>query len=375
MVERALQRRAREAQDWLLDACFPLWAERGVDGVCFREALDLAHRPSEAETARVRVQARQTYVFAEAARLGWDAEISDRLVQMGIDAMETLCRRPDGLFGKRVNIAEGALEDDTPDLYDLAFCLFALGQRGYAGDNEVLITETLAALETHLTDPSGGYIECLPRPEFRLQNPHMHLFEASLQLCEATGHARHLERASALRALCLARFIDAATGTLGERFTPESWTVPFGPDGDDVEPGHQFEWVWLLDRYSALTGTDLPEEARTLYAFGCASLDDAGHALQTCKRNGMPVDASRRTWPQTEALKAHIAMWRAGDDAAGARAVTSFDILMDEYLTPEGGWIDHFSADGTPMAQNMPASTGYHVVLAFADMIKTMDTQ
>lgn len=375
MVERALQRRAREAQDWLLDACFPLWAERGVDGAFFCEALDLSHRPIEAETVRVRVQARQTYVFAEAARLGWDTEISERLVKLGFNAMETACRRPDGLFGQRLNIAEATLSDDTADLYDLAFCLYGLGQRGYASSNEKVITDALVALETHLTDPSGGYIERLPRPEFRAQNPHMHLFEACLQLCEATGHARHLDRATALMQLCLARFIDPVTGTLGEHFMPQSWAIPFGPAGEDVEPGHQFEWVWLFDRYSALTGADMPDEARTLYAFGCASLDEAGHALQTCKRNGTPVDASRRTWPQTEALKAHMVMWRAGDEAAGERAVTSFDILMDEYLTPEGGWIDHFSDTGEPMAQNMPASTGYHVVLAFADMIKTMDVQ
>jgi len=92
-----------------------------------------------------------------------------------------------------------------------------------------------------------------------------------------------------------------------------------------------------------------------------------------CRRDGTPVDASRRTWSQTEALKAHITMWQAGDEDACARAVESFDVLMDEYLTPEGGWIDHYEADGEVRATAMPASTGYHVILAFTALIEAFE--
>jgi len=61
------------------------------------------------------------------------------------------------------------------------------------------------------------------------------------------------------------------------------------------------------------------------------------------------------------------------DDAIAAAACQSFDILMDEYLTPEGGWIDQYDGDGHIVSTNMPASTGYHVTLAFSELIRAME--
>jgi len=379
MSVRELQRRGREAREWLLEACFPLWSERGTFGCGFLEALDLHHRPIEVDAARVRVQARQTYVFAAAQGLGWSPRRCADLVQLGLEAMEKNCRREDGLFGRHLDLTTGTLTDNTGDLYDTAFGLYALssarlmatetGQEGIAARAEALIAETATALDLHLTDPSGGYIESLPRPDQRKQNPHMHLFEASLSLAASTGADIHAKRADELHSLCLQYFIEPETGTLSEYFVPGSWKLPEGEAGTVVEPGHQFEWVWLLNEYAHLTGAPLGPEAQTLYAFACRTLDEEGRVIQSCKRDGTPVDASRRTWQQTEALKAHVAMWRAGDEAAGARAVASCDVLMDEYLTPEGGWIDHYEADGLVRADKMPASTGYHVVLALHDLI------
>lgn len=384
MSARALERRAREARAWLFEACFPLWAERGLGGHGFLEALDLQHRKVASDVARVRVQARQTYVFTEAMRLGWNPERAGDLVKLGVEILDTACRRPDGLFGRSVDLGTGALEDDTADLYDTAFALHALAGASHLVSPEAggaplvarassLIEEAREALEAHLVDPAGGYIESLPRPAHRLQNPHMHLFEASLELYSITKDTPDLTRAAQLRDLFLTRFFDRSTGTLGEYFTQDTWAIPAGDAGDIIEPGHQFEWVWLLARYALLTRERLPEEAYRLYDLACLTLDDEGRAVQSCKRDGALVDRSRRTWPQTEALKAHVTMWRAGNDAAGVRAVNSFDVLIEEYLTPEGGWIDHYSADGQVLAANMPASTGYHVVLAFADLIRAVE--
>lgn len=375
MMERALARRAREARNWLFDACFPLWAEQGFDRNVFCEALDMSHRPLEGLTsARVRVQARQTYVFATAARLGWRPELSVGLAETGLDVLTRLCRREDGLFGRVIDIETGGLGDDTADLYDTAFALFAAAHLPPSHERSVLVSETLTAIETHLKDEASGYIEHLPRPAYRLQNPHMHFFEALLALCEADQDPSHLTPATDIHNLCLEHFIDARSGALGERFERQDWRRPEGEAGDVVEPGHQFEWVWLMGEYARLAGTDLPEQANGLYEFACSTLDREGRAVQSCDRKGQPVDASRRTWPQTEALKAHLLRWHMGDQAAGARAIASFDILMDEYLTPEGGWIDHYDAEGHVIAPDMPASTGYHVVLAFSNLISTLET-
>lgn len=383
MSAKALARRGREAREWLMEACFPLWAGRGTQGCGFLEALDLQHKPIETPIARVRVQARQTYVFATAHQMGWRPQQAADLVHLGMDVMEQVCRRADGLFARQLDLTESKLTDDAGDLYDSAFGVYALssvlqmgsksGDKALFGRALALTEETIAAIETQLIDPSGGYIESLPRPEYRMQNPHMHLFEASLAQLIATEAESHRARADALYQLCRQHFIHKETGTLSEFFQQGSWDIPAGAKGETVEPGHQFEWVWLLSEYARLAGMDMPDIAHGLYRFSCQTLDEEGRASQSCLRDGTPVDASRRTWPQTEALKAHMAMWRAGDKEAAARAVTSFDILMDEYLTPEGGWIDHYEADGLVRARNMPASTGYHVVLALLDLINTVE--
>ncbi|MEL6258766.1 MAG: AGE family epimerase/isomerase, partial [Pseudomonadota bacterium] len=101
--------------------------------------------------------------------------------------------------------------------------------------------------------------------------------------------------------------------------------------------------------------------------------DAEGRTLLSINPNGDPRDGGRRTWSQAEALRAHLQVWREGTAAAGERAIASFDILMDEFLTPEGGWIDHFDADGRVLSQHMPASTGYHVVQAFCELIACFD--
>ena len=55
-----------------------------------------------------------------------------------------------------------------------------------------------------------------------------------------------------LRMLALTRFIDPETGVLREFFDAD-WRAPGGEDGL-VEPGHQFEWAWLLQRWGRLRG-------------------------------------------------------------------------------------------------------------------------
>ena len=375
MVISPLRQRARLARAWLLDACFPLWAEQGVGEGGFREALDLQHNPIVAKTARVRVQARQTFVFAAAKQLGWTPGRADALIGFGLETLDTACRTSDGLFARILDFEARQPVSQEVDLYDTAFALLAMAAAHAGGfQTGARINATLAALERHMAAPSGGYDEMLPRGPYRLQNPHMHLFEACLEAFAATGDQGHLTRAGGLAQLCLERFIDPETGTLGEAFIPSDWSIPDGEAGEIVEPGHQFEWVWLFERYVRLSGTELPPQAHRLYAFACETLEETGRAVQSVTRRGIPHDTSARTWPQTEALKAHLTMMRAGDEAAAERAARSFDLLMDTYLTGQGGWRDHFAADGTLLATTMPASTGYHVIVAFLDLIETVGT-
>lgn len=378
MSVAALQRRAREARGWLFDSCFPLWADHGVSAAAlFPEALthELDEKPTE--TTRVRVQARQTYVFTEAWRLGWKRDASTKLVAAGVATLAGPALGPQGLSGRSLFADGSGLSDPTPDLYDTAFTLFALAEaaRGPGpADAALAATEgILAALDQHARDGArGGYAEALPAPEFRLQNPHMHLLEACLSLHAAQPGGSHLDRASEIISLFETRLTAGEGGLVGERFAPD-WSMLGGDDARIVEPGHQFEWVWLLHAWARAAGEPVPEAAQRLYTYALSTLDIEGRTVMQAARGGAPIDASRRTWSQTEALKAHLAMLEhRRDERFASAACRSFDLLMDEFLTEDGGWVDHFASDGSVLTPHVPASTGYHVVLAFAELIRVM---
>lgn len=368
----ALARRAREAREWLMEACFPLWAEAGrAPDACFLEHLDMRGRPLDAEPGRVRVQARQVYVFAAARRMGWEPARAADMVRFGLDVLQARCRTPDGLYGRRIGPGGLGLTTPDADLYDTAFGLFALTHAQRAGIDADAAQEgarsVLEAIRTRLRDPHGGYAEALPRPPYRLQNPHMHLLEACLARAPLDDGADLRTMTEGLLSLFHRFFFDARTGTLGESFGPE-WLHLTGDRGDVVEPGHHYEWVWLLSQHARLTGTVLPEAARALYRFAEGTTDAQGRACMSVRRSGVRVDPSRRTWVATEALKAHLTFASLGEPRALQRAVQTFDQLMDEHLTPEGGWRDHLAAEGHVLTDRMPASTGYHVVLALEEL-------
>lgn len=379
MSVSALQRRAREARGWLLDSCFPLWADHGVNNSgLFPEALTPSMDEIASDTTRVRVQARQTYVFSEAWRLGWKRDTSARLVTAGVATLAGPALNADGLAGRTLASDGSGLTDAGFDLYDAAFALFAFGEAargpGPATASLEAARNMLAALDRLARDSvNGGYAEALPRPQQRQQNPHMHLLEACLSLHASDPDGGHLQRAQELVDLFETRFTAGDGGLLGEFFAPD-WSMLPGKEGQIVEPGHQFEWVWLLHTFARARGGPVSEAAERLYTYAVSTLDADGRAIQSAARDGTPEDASRRTWPQTEALKAHLAMFEARrDERFAAAACRSFDVLMDEYLSEDGGWADHFAADGQILSDTMPASTGYHVVLAFTELIRVMN--
>ena len=209
----------------------------------------------------------------------------------------------------------------------------------------------------------------LPLAQPRRSNPHMHFLEAMLAWHGATGDPRYLDRANAIIALFQSRFFDPATGTLGEYFE-DGWTRAPGEAGDIVEPGHHFEWCWLLVRAAEAGGRDARAEALNLYRFGLKhGLDQTGLGIDECNRSGRQLRRSRRSWPQTELIKAHIAMGDLGS------AATTISKLFDYYLTTPvpGLWMDQFDETGAGITQAVPASTLYHLLVAFKEYLQAAD--
>lgn len=373
--EAHIKRRASQAEDWMLEASFPLWAQAGVHPIAgFEERLDLQAKPAHDSASRVRLQARQTYCFALAKRLGWHAQMCDELIDRGLVVLTQQCRRPDGLFGKQVHLGQG-LVDDRADLYDTAFALLAFCAALDAGrpDMQALVTGLSDAIDETLLRPEGlsGYQEAIPCLGMRLQNPHMHLFEASLAQYRLTQAPSALTRVQAILGYIETCFIDVEAGTLREVIALDG-TV----HGDDhYEAGHHYEWVWLLDHYARVTGEALPAAARTLYDRACALTHETGRIALSHDLQGGILDTRYRTWSQTEALRAHIAAYRHGW-AGPERISQCFDILWADHIlpAPAGAWIDCVDSAGARLAQDITAATGYHLFGSFEELMDLAKT-
>ncbi len=370
---RATVLRAHAAlRAWMLDHALPFWAGTGSDHPDggFHERLALHDNRPDPVAKRVRVQARQVYVYSHAAVLGWPGGLE--AARHGW-AFLRRAGRADGHWA-RVLSPTGEITDATADLYDLAFVLFAMAWHLRAGGDPAiagLARRTLGWVRETMAAPGGGLHNAWPAtPGHRQQNPHMHLLEAALALHEATGEAEYAAFAGELVALFRTRFFHAGTGTLGEFFDDALEPAP-GEAGGHVEPGHHHEWVWLLDRYARQVGPWHAEEAEALYDFAERHGHDAGRGLvrDVLGRDGAVRRGSFRLWPQCEAIKAHAAMLRRGHDTA-ARIGGCTDALLRHYLsrTPPGTWTDQLDEAGEPVPAHVPASSLYHLFMAHAEL-------
>ncbi len=320
----------------------------------FREALTWTGAPHDPRY-RTRVQARQAFVFASAAGEGlgpWAA-----VARRGLEDLTRRARRGDGLFMAILDPA-GAPVDAQAYLYEHAFLLLALAA---LGDAETA-TGLRARLESFRHAP-GGFREAGERP-FQA-NAQMHLLEAALAWEETSGEASWAALADELVELALGRFIDPATGALSE-FFDEDWRPLAGPAGL-IEPGHQFEWAWLLVRWSRARGRPEAEvTARRLFAVGRRGFDPARNVAVDALTDDLAVrDAAARLWPQTEHLKAALAL---GETAAALQGANG----MAAYLgTPRPGvWRERMRADGGFVEEPSPATSLYHLYLAIRELAR-----
>ncbi len=139
-----------------------------------------------------------------------------------------------------------------------------------------------------------------------------------------------------------------------------------------VAPGHHLEWCWLLAWAKARGAGDARAEADALYDYAVRfGLDEQGLAVDECDRQGRVVRASRRLWPQTELIKGHLTKAREGAPGAAEAAADVALKMFDSYLATEvpGLWMDQFDAEGQGMTAAAPASSLYHIVVAFRELM------
>ena len=371
----------------------PHWFRHGIDWTRggFAERLTLSGEADDPGFKRLLVQARQIYVFSHAALSDPDRARRAQWAHAAGHGFDFMVRHywqgPLRGWARAVS-PEGKPFDASAEFYGQTFVLFAcawvyraLGEAGALA----AASKTLDFLDHHLADAQcGGYWQGLTaagelaQGAPRQQNPHMHLLEALLALHKATGEKIHLARAAAVYDLFRTRFFDSGTNTLGEYFTGDWRPLP-GPQGQIVEPGHHFEWAWLLHDYAGSAGNaSAAGYAQAAFAFALEHGVDpeSGLAYDAVDRRGARLRPSHRLWPQTEMLKALIASAEHAPEKhlrenARARIPAMVAAVFDHYFTAGGGiWNDQLDAARAPVSQSVPATSLYHLFLAFSETLR-----
>jgi mannose/cellobiose epimerase-like protein (N-acyl-D-glucosamine 2-epimerase family) len=358
---------------WLMDQALPLWADKGFDRAHggFFDLVNLEGQ-SMAGFKRGRVQGRQSWVFALSGTMGWQGPWQD-IVRQGLDF--TLSRRrQDGQIPTLI-ATDGSVLDETATLYDQTFFLLALSEtiKHFPERHDLREAAHLIYRATVTTrrNPAGGFAESAE--QVFQSNPHMHLLEATLAWREVEPGGIWDAMADEVAELGLTRLMDR-NGAIREFYDAE-WRPVAGAAGRSVEPGHQFEWAWLLGRWAKLRGnTDANKAARRLFEIGSKGVDPKrGVAMDELDEEFRPVRPTARLWPQTERLKSALAFMTASEgearlhyrDAALAAAKTLWRYLE----TPLPGlWRDRLQPDGNFVEEPSPASTFYHLICAIQVM-------
>lgn len=362
--DETLDELAEAFDKWLRFNALPLWATVGVaeDGG-FHETIDSNGAPA-GDFRRARVQARQAWVYSVAGQAGWTGPWR-RLVSEGLDRFEATNRRSDGLYRTRVSTA-GAVLDDTASLYDQAFALLAFAAAARAGVEPERMTARAHALRealAGLSHPAGGWREDAGHPW--QANAHMHLLEACLAWEALEPDGIWTAMADAIVDLARRAFIDANGGFLRE-FLDADWRPTAGEAGTLVEPGHQFEWAWLLTRWGRARADDWSAgAARRLYEAGQRGISAARGVAIDELDDRLAVRSNRaRLWPQTEWLKAALILEADLPPGQAAEALKA----LRAYLEPTGLWRDKQEADGSFVDEPAPASSLYHIAAAWVQL-------
>ena len=356
----ATQAQRQWLQNWLWAKVMPAWSRLALceaSGGCV-ENIDLDGHARPGESRRGRIAPRQLFSFARAKRLGWNPDgAADKVIETSLAFIRGSARLEVGGWAHKFN-SEGEVQDSRRDLYDHAFVALAGCELAALGDErgEALVLDAFAIIDKVFADERrGGWHDPETAPGLKRANPHMHMLEASLAHYEAVHDGASLSRINTICVLFERYMFDPATGAMVEDFNAD-WSRQ---GADRIEPGHCYEWAFLLGEAERLTGRDTASWRRRLIDYAEASGVRSGFALDVIGSSA----PSFRLWPQLERVRALSHTPRPGADIPAV-----LELIIEHYLKPGPvhGWIDKLGGDLAPAAANVPASMVYHLMTALA---------
>lgn len=342
------------------DVIVPLWQGPGWNAELALpyEALDAQHQPLPPQRYRAMACARQLYVFA--SLIGQVPGAEQRAAALFISLQQHFHDAEHGGWFYSVD-PHGAPLDQRKDLYTHAFILFACAhywEKVREPQVESALNAALEVVARHFATGDGLYEATLDRnwaslDAGPLQNPLMHLAEAFLAILAVRDD---LAVQHALLALCTAmqqRFIDPEHSVLMEK--------PLGAVDNWFEPGHQFEWYFLLESSSLLRGSTLHASLERAFAFteqlGVNQQTGAVQAMLTL--DGQAKDATQRIWAQAEYLRSLTL--RPNSEDAVLRQLKA----LQQYSLHPRGWHECRDENGNVSRQDMPSTTPYHLATCY----------
>jgi mannose-6-phosphate isomerase len=324
------------------------------------ESLDARHAPLPPQRYRAMACARQLYVFA--SLIGEVPQAEERASALFRSLQRHFHDAEHGGWFYSID-PQGTPLDTSKDLYTHAFILFACAH--YWGKVreplvESVLNASLEVIAQRFANADDLYEASLKRDwstsgSGPLQNPLMHLAEAFLATLAVREDANVRQ---ALLSLCdgmAKHFIEPQQRVMMEK--------PLKAVDNWFEPGHQFEWYYLLASSPLLRNGKLHNALE--HSFGHTEQrgvePDSGAvcAMLDLEPQAGPRDATQRIWAQAEYLRALTL--RSGSEGT---LLSQLRALQQHFLHAKG-WNECLDADGMVSRRDMPSTTPYHLLTCY----------
>lgn len=367
--------RIRISEAWLKDCVFPLWTANAIDPVNggFIENLN-ADGTAIPGDRRALVQARQIYAYTEALKMNiLSPECVIPIIQKNINFFACYSVES-GAYIHAVD-ANGKPAQMQSELYTQAFMLLGLARAYECLKDSALKTRALKLVNYLLSErknEEGGFTEIKNDVVVFQSNPHMHLFEAFIEWLRIDHDPIWKQLSQQIYKLCLDKFTNNSIGVVGEYFTKD-WAVVTLNDTFVFEPGHQYEWAWLLVQYEDAVNTTHSQLAHHLFHVAeTYGVDPSSHlAFDELLSDFSIKKRSSRFWPQCERIKAAVQLGLLAEPTEQAKyslAADSAHQALSTYLVMPvlGLWQDTKDRDHF-ITQPAKASSLYHIINALSE--------